>query len=66
MTKVRDICEKLRSGEMTLDFAGHCIGIDLDRLMKKYDDQHYEEVVRVTGDESQFNFVHARMDLERK
>lgn len=37
--KVREICEKLRSGEMTLDFAGHYIGIDLNRLLERYDEQ---------------------------
>lgn len=35
--RVRDICEKLRSGEMTLDYAGHIISIDLDTMIEMYD-----------------------------
>lgn len=36
--KVREICEKVRSGEITLDYAGHRVGIDKEELLKRFDD----------------------------
>lgn len=36
--KLREICEKLRSGEMTLDYAGHRIGFTLEKFLERYDD----------------------------
>jgi hypothetical protein len=36
--KIRDICELLRSGEITLDYAGHRINVDEKYLLERYDD----------------------------
>ncbi len=38
MLKIRQICEKLRSNEMTVDNAGHYTGYDLKYILERYED----------------------------
>lgn len=36
--KVREICELVRSGEITLDYAGHRIALEKEELLERFDD----------------------------
>lgn len=71
--KTREIMEKLKSGEITLDFAGHRMYCNLNYMLEQY--QHYLDMSQGKGDgtwgedvkdERMRNFYSAKLDFEVK